>query len=329
MSLPLFSTPKTIESQFKPDADIILYQGDVRDLLKQIPDNSIHLVITSPPYNLGKDYESRTEINKYLDAQTEIISELHRVLNEAGSICWQVGNFVDDGEVYPLDILYYDIFKKLGMRLRNRIVWRFGHGLHASKRFSGRYETILWFSKSDKYTFNLDNVRVPSKYPGKRHFKGEKKGQLSGNPLGKNPSDVWDIVLQDWEEEIWDVPNVKANHPEKTEHPCQYPIELVERCVLALTNEQDWVFDPFAGVGSSLIAAIKNNRRAVGSDKEEEYVTLARERIISYFNGTLGYRQLGTPVFQPTGKEKITQLPDEWKINYEQKVLLEDKGKYK
>ena len=170
---------------------------------------------------------------------------------------------------------------------------------------------------------------MPSKYPGKRHFKGEKKGQLSGNPLGKNPSDVWDIVLQDWEEEIWDVPNVKANHPEKTEHPCQYPIELVERCVLALTNEQDWVFDPFAGVGSSLIAAIKNNRRAVGSDKEEEYVTLARERIISYFNGTLGYRQLGTPVFQPTGKEKITQLPDEWKINYEQKVLLEDKGKYK
>lgn len=329
MSLPLFSTPKTIESQFKPDADIVLYQGDVRDLLKQIPDNSIHLVITSPPYNLGKDYESRTEIEKYLDAQTEIISELHRVLNETGSICWQVGNFVDNGEVVPLDIMYYGIFKKLGMKLRNRIIWKFGHGLHASKRFSGRYEAILWFSKSDKYTFNLDNVRVPSKYPGKRHFKGEKKGQLSGNPLGKNPSDVWDIVLQDWEEEIWDIPNVKANHPEKTEHPCQYPIELVERCVLALTNEGDWVFDPFAGVGSSLIAAIKNNRRAIGSDKEEEYVTLARERIISYFNGTLGYRQLGTPVYQPTGKEKIAQLPDEWKTNYGQKVLLEDKGKYK
>ncbi|MEW5938659.1 MAG: site-specific DNA-methyltransferase, partial [Chloroflexota bacterium] len=192
MSLPLFSTPKTIESQFKPAADIVLYQGNVRDLLKQIPDNSIHLVITSPPYNLGKDYESRTEIEKYLDAQTEIITELHRVLNEAGSICWQVGNFVDNGEVYPLDIMYYGIFKKLGMKLRNRIIWKFGHGLHASKRFSGRYETILWFSKSDKYTFNLDNVRVPSKYPGKRHFKGEKKGQLSGNPLGKNPSDVWD-----------------------------------------------------------------------------------------------------------------------------------------
>jgi adenine-specific DNA-methyltransferase len=329
MSLPLFSTPKTIESQFKPDADIVLYQGDVRDLLKQIPDNSIHLVITSPPYNLGKDYESRIEIEKYLDAQTEIISELHRVLNETGSICWQVGNFVDNGEVIPLDIMYYGIFKKLGMKLRNRIIWKFGHGLHASKRFSGRYETILWFSKSDKYTFNLDYVRVPSKYPGKRHFKGEKKGQLSGNPLGKNPSDVWDIVLQDWEEEIWDIPNVKANHPEKTEHPCQYPIELVERCVLALTNEGDWVFDPFAGVGSSLIATIKNNRRAIGSDKEEEYVTLARERIISYFNGTLGYRQLGTPVYQPTGKEKIAQLPDEWRTNYEQKVLLEDKGKYK
>ncbi len=329
MSLPLFSTPKTIEGNFKPDADIVLYEGDIKDLLKQIPDNTINLIITSPPYNLGKDYESRTEIEKYLESQTEIIAELHRVLHETGSICWQVGNFVEKGEVYPLDIMYYNIFKKLGMKLRNRIIWRFGHGLHASKRFSGRYETILWFSKTDDYVFNLDSVRVPSKYPGKKHFKGEKKGQLSGNPLGKNPSDIWDIVLQDWEKEVWDIPNVKSNHPEKTEHPCQYPIELVERCVLALTNEDDWVLDPFAGVGSSLIAAIKNNRRAIGSDKEAEYVNLARERILAYFNGTLGYRPLGTPVYQPTEKDKIAQIPDEWKTDYQQKALLDDKGKYK
>ena len=329
MSLPLFSTPKTIESNFKPDADIVLYEGDIKDLLKYIPDNTINLIITSPPYNLGKDYESRTEIEKYLGSQAEIITELHRVLHETGSICWQVGNFVEKGEVYPLDIMYYSIFKKLDMKLRNRIIWRFGHGLHASKRFSGRYETILWFSKTDDYIFNLDNVRVPSKYPGKKHFKGEKKGQLSGNPLGKNPSDIWDIVLWDWEKEVWDIPNVKSNHPEKTEHPCQYPIELAERCVLALTNDGDWVLDPFAGVGSSLIAAIKNNRRAVGSDKEAEYVNLARERIQAYFNGTLGYRPLGTPVYQPTEKDKIAQIPDEWKADYQQKALLDDKGKYK
>lgn len=297
-------------------------------MLAEIPDNSIQLIITSPPYNLGKDYESRVEIERYLEQQADIIADLHRVLKEEGSLCWQVGNFVEDGEVYPLDILYYGMFKKLGLRLRNRIIWRFGHGLHASKRFSGRYETILWFTKSDKYIFNLDSVRIPSKYPGKRHFKGEKKGQLSGNPLGKNPSDVWEVVLQDWEQEIWDIPNVKANHPEKTKHPCQYPIELVERCVLALTNEGDWVFDPFAGVGSALIAAIKNNRRAVGSDKEKEYVDLARQRILSYFNGTLGYRPLGTPVYQPTGKDRVSKIPDEWKEVYGQRNLLEPKGKY-
>lgn len=328
MSLPLFQTPKPIDSHFKSDSDIVLFNGEIKNLLAEIPDNSIQLIITSPPYNLGKDYENRVEIEHYLESQAEIIAELYRVLKDGGSLCWQVGNFVDDGEVYPLDILYYGIFKELGLSLRNRIIWRFGHGLHASKRFSGRYETILWFTKGDKYLFNLDDVRIPSKYPGKRHFKGEKKGQLSGNPLGKNPSDVWEVVLQDWEQELWDIPNVKANHPEKMEHPCQYPIELVERCVLALTNEGDWVLDPFAGVGSSLLAAIKNNRRAVGSDKEKDYVELARERILSYFNGTLGYRQLGTPVYQPNGKDKVSKLPDEWKEAYEQKNLLEPKGEY-
>jgi len=329
MSLPLFQSPKPIDTHFKPDASIVLFNGDVNELLKEIPDNSIQLIITSPPYNLGKDYENRTAIEKYLDSQSEIIAELHRVLKPEGSLCWQVGNFVDDGEVYPLDILYYGIFKKLGLKLRNRIVWRFGHGLHAKKRFSGRYETILWFTKSDEYVFNLDNVRVPAKYPGKRHFKGEKKGQLSGNPLGKNPSDIWDVVLQDWENEIWDIPNVKSNHPEKTEHPCQYPIELVERCVLALTNENDWVFDPFSGVGSSIIAAIMHNRKAIGSDKETEYIELARNRVLSYFNGNLGYRVLGTPVYEPTDRDKVAQMPDEWKANYQQNALLDDKGKYK
>jgi adenine-specific DNA-methyltransferase len=113
------------------------------------------------------------------------------------------------------------------------------------------------------------------------------------------------------------------------EHPCQYPIELVERCVLALTNEGDWVLDPFAGVGSSLLAAIKNNRRAVGSDKEKDYVKLAHERINSYFNGTLGYRQLGTPVYQPTGKDSVSKIPDEWKSSYQQNQLLDGQGEYK
>lgn len=313
MIASLFGAAPPIDEEFTEDSRIVLYPGDTNDLLAALPDNSIRLIITSPPYNLGKDYENRVSIQQYLAAQTKIIAELSRILTSDGSICWQVGNFVDRGEVFPLDILYYPIFKDLGLYMRNRIVWHFDHGLHASRRFSGRYETLLWFTKTEKYVFNLDSVRVPSKYPGKLHYKGEKRGQPSGNPLGKNPSDVWAIIAQEWEDGYWDIPNVKSNHPEKTSHPCQYPIELVERCVLALTHEDDWVFDPYSGVGSALIAAIKHGRRALGSEKDAAYIAIARERIRSYFNGTLKIRPLGKPVHVPSGREKVTQVPLSWK----------------
>ncbi len=313
MNLPLFQNEKQIENHFDKNADIILYQGNVTDLLAEIPKNTISLIVTSPPYNLGKEYETRQSVQDYLVAQASIISELVRVLSPKGSLCWQVGNFVDNGEIYPLDTLYYPIFKNLGLKLRNRIVWRFGHGLHASRRFSGRYETISWFTKTDDYYFNLDDVRVPAKYPGKRHFKGPKKGQISGNPLGVNPTDTWEAnVLQDWEAKWWDIPNVKSNHPEKTTHPCSFPIELVQRLVLALTIKDEWVFDPFAGVGSALIAALMHERRAIGAEKEAEYVEEAKGRIKQLFAGTLSIRPMGMPVYEPTGKESVSKIPDEW-----------------
>ena len=307
-----FSGNVNIVSQYEADAEVVLYAGDNKQLLASIPDGSVKLVVTSPPYNVGKSYEKKVAIESYLETQRSVIKELHRVLADDGSICWQVGNYVEQGEVFPLDIYYYDIFKSLGMQLRNRIVWHFGHGLHAKKRFSGRYETLLWFSKSSNYTFNLDPVRVPSKYPGKRHFKGDRRGQPSGNPLGKNPSDIWEIMAQEWEEAIWDIPNCKANHPEKTAHPAQFPIELAERCVLAMTNERDSILDPYAGVGSSLIAALKNNRKALGSERQNDYVEIAKKRIKAFYSGTLSIRKIGTPVFVPTGKEKVAQVPMEW-----------------
>lgn len=286
--------------------------GDALEVLSGMESESIKLVITSPPYNIGKSYETKTSIESYLHAQEEIITELVRVLSPNGSICWEVGNYVDKGEIFPLDIYYYQIFKKFGLQLRNRIVWRFGHGLHASNRFSGRYETILWFTKTGEYTFNLDDVRVPSKYPGKRHFKGPNKGQLSGNPLGKNPSDIWTILQTDWDNEIWDIPNVKSNHPEKTEHPCQFPIELVERCVLALTNEDDWVLDPFAGVGSSIIAALKNKRNSIGIEKESAYCAITLDRVKALESGCLKTRPIGKAIHIPTLNDKVAIIPKEW-----------------
>lgn len=311
-NLMLFPTPD-ISPVFTANKTITLAEGDTLEFLPTLPDGIAKLIITSPPYNIGKVYETRRGLHDYLAEQVPIIRELIRVLHPAGSLCWQVGNYVEEGEVFPLDIFYYDLFKSEGLKLRNRIIWHFRHGLHASRRFSGRYETLLWFTKQDSYTFNLDAVRVPSKYPGKRHYKGEKRGQPSGNPLGKNPADLWEFVAQEWDAELWDIPNVKSNHPEKTIHPCQYPIELVERCVLALTHEDDWVLDPFCGVGSALIAGLRHQRRVIGVDKEADYIQIAQERITSFYNGQLKIRPLGKPVHQPTGREKVAQLPDEWK----------------
>jgi adenine-specific DNA-methyltransferase len=289
-----------------------IVKGDAFDLLKKLDNNSIDLLITSPPYNVGKVYEKKVDFHTYLKPYAEFAKTAFDKISPRGSICWEVGNYVQDGEVYPLDMYYYDIFKDAGFKLRNRMIWHFEHGLHASKRFSGRYETILWFTKSDEYTFNLDSVRVPSKYPGKLHYKGNKRGLPSGNPLGKNPSDLWTVVSQDWECEIWDIPNVKSNHPEKTIHPCQFPIELVQRCILALTNQGDIVLDPFMGVASVLIASMIHDRQGVGFEISDEYINIGEKRIHDYLNNNLKIRPLGKPVYKPTGKEKVSQVPLAW-----------------
>lgn len=281
-----------VTSSFTPDADFILHEGDCLDLLATIPDSFVQLVVTSPPYNLGKEYENRLNMNTYLEEQSQVIRECVRVLKPEGSICWQVGNYVDNGEIIPLDVLLYPIFSSLGLHLRNRIVWHFGHGLHASKRFSGRYEVILWFTKSNLYTFNLDAIRVPQKYPNKKHFKGAKKGELSGNPLGKNPSDVWDI------------PNVKSNHVEKTAHPAQFPVELIERLVLSMSNDNDWVLDPFLGSGTTAISALMHQRKAIGAELFPDYIQIIKKRIDLALKGELRIRPLERDVYDPDDPKK-------------------------
>jgi adenine-specific DNA-methyltransferase len=125
---PVYRAAPPIEPQFRPEAEIVVFAGDVTDFLTHLPDNSVALIVTSPPYNVGKAYEHRVSLEQSLRSQAKVIAHLYRVLRNDGSMCWQVGNFVENGEVYPLDILYYPIFKELGMTLRNRIVWTFGHG---------------------------------------------------------------------------------------------------------------------------------------------------------------------------------------------------------
>lgn len=241
--------------------------GDCHEELLRLPSGSAQLVITSPPYNIGKEYEKRTSLELWADDQAQIIAEAARIVCDGGSVCWQVGNYVSDGEIVPLDSIIVPLMREAGLKIRNRIVWTFGHGLHCKNRLSGRHETILWATKGSEYRFNLDPIRVPQKYPQKRYFKGPRKGELSGNPLGKNPGDVWDI------------PNVKHNHPEKTAHPCQYPESIVERLVLALTNEGDLVLDPYAGSGTTGVAALRLNRKALLIEREPDYVMIAKKRL--------------------------------------------------
>lgn len=276
----------------------VVFHGDCRDFLASVPQGSCQLVVTSPPYNIGKRYEQRQALSEYLDFQAGVIEECVRKLPVGGSICWQVGNHVaGPQEILPLDIPLHAFFSRNGLKLRNRIVWHFEHGLHCSKRFSGRYETILWYTKGEPHFFNLDAVRVPQKYPGKKQFRGPRAGEYSCHPLGKNPGDVWII------------PNVKHNHVEKTEHPCQFPVELVQRLILALTREGDLVLDPFAGVGSTMVAAVLLGRRGIGAETNARYCEIAEHRLRAAFAGSLRIRELGRPVYQPSPGTALTTRP--------------------
>lgn len=306
-----------IADKFTTEESIVVYPGDCLNLLRSCPSETFGLIVTSPPYNIGKEYEKKLELRSYIAQQAEVIKECVRCLSPNGSICWQVGNYVDRGAIIPLDTILYPIFTELGLRMRNRIIWHFEHGLHCSKRFSGRYEAIIWFTKTEEYVFNLDPVRIPQKYPGKKYFKGPKAGKYSCNPLGKNPGDLWII------------PNVKSNHVEKTEHPCQFPVELIERLVLSMTNEEDWVFDPFLGTGTSVIAAIRHGRRGVGAESFQKYVNLARARIESELDGTLRTRPMNKSVYDPVeAGNSLTVAP--WKSDEgeAQMTLLEERANY-
>jgi adenine-specific DNA-methyltransferase len=278
--------------------EINLFSQDAFDFLSKLEANSVDLIVSSPPYCMGKEYDTSHSIDDFVRDHKRLAPLLTKILKSGGSLCWQVGHHVRDGVVVPLDALVYLIFsEQKGLLLRNRIVWTFGHGVHAKRRFSGRHETILWFTKGDNYKFNLDPVRVQQKYPGKRHYKGPNKGNFSGNPKGKNPSDVWEI------------PNVKSRHIEKTNHPCQFPVALVQRLVLALSPKNGLIVDPFLGSGSSAVAAVVCGRRFAGCDLSSEYLKIARKRVQDAKNGEAKFRPLEKPIHIPSSNDAVAKLP--------------------
>ena len=287
-----------IYKNFAEDRDYILSHQECTRFLKVIPSNSIDLTVTSPPYFMGKDYDKSTKVIDFISFHKELLPEIVRITKEGGSICWQVGYHVKNGNIIPLDFLVHEIFNKCeDTFLRNRIIWTYGHGLHSKKRFSGRHEVVLWYTKGTNYYFNLDRVRVPQKYPGKKHYKGNKKGKFSGNPLGKNPSDVWEI------------PNVKANHIEKTDHPCQFPVALVQRLIRSLTPQSARIFDPFIGSGTTGVAAIIERRRFVGCETNPKYLHIAIKRCLSALSNQIKFRSVDKPIFEPNSNLSVAIKP--------------------
>lgn len=296
------SSTMKIHEEWSSDRKYTLFLGDCLELLKSLPDASVDLVLSSPPYCMGKAYEDKTKAEDFVKDHQVILPEIVRVTKPGGSICWQVGYHVSDGVVTPLDFVVHGILKEKckDIYLRNRIIWTFGHGLHSADRFSGRHETLLWFTKGEEYHFDLDAIRVLQRYPGKTHYKGDLKGKPSGNPKGKNPTDVWDI------------PNVKANHVEKTAHPCQFPIALARRVIKGLSKEGDLVLDPYTGSGSTAATCVLSNRRFVGAELEPKYYKIGLKRMKAAIRNKLPFRE-DKPVYIPPPNTPLTTIPSEWR----------------
>ena len=240
--------------------------------MPQIDDKSVKLVVTSPPYNINIQYGNKTSKGqivsskgaKYKDNLDEdtyrsmlslVFNECKKKITDDGSIWINIKNRVDDGVIIP-PIWIMDFFED--MYLKNIIIWNFDWGGSTNKRVAPRYEYVFWFVKDKKnYTFNLDDIKVPAlNYRPDRY-----KSQL------KNPTDVWRISM------------VSGNFEERTEHPAQYPEKLIERIILAGTNENDIVLDPFMGSGTTAVVAKKLNRQYLGYETMQEYCEMAQTRL--------------------------------------------------
>lgn len=238
-------------------------KADVLDFFDAIPDDSISLHLCSPPYNLGKSYGDGASADTlrftfFHGWLMQIVSEISRTLKPGGVACINVGKTRDwQGILMPLDVLLHEDLRRSGLTFQSRVVWTMNHGLTPKHRLSDRYETILIFSKGEQATFNPNAARTPQKQPDKKAFKGPNKGQLSGNPYGAFPSDVWN-----------DIPQVANNHPDASHgrHPAQFPLKLAKRAILLYTMAGDLACDCFSGSGTSWVASKETGRDFVGAD---------------------------------------------------------------
>lgn len=246
---------------------ISLYQRDCVAAMRQLRNAFVGLTVTSPPYNIGKEYEEILDLDRYVEWSREWIAEVARLTAPTGAFWLNLGYVRKEGAARALPLPYL-LWNRVPLFLVQEVIWHYGAGVAARNSFSPRNEKFLWYVKDENaYTFNLDDVRDPDvKYPRQK-----KNGKLKCNPLGKNPSDVWLF------------PKVTSGtdraSPERTEHPAQFPVAVVERIIKACSNPGDLVLDPFMGSGTTALVAVQLNRPVLGFELSSRYLDIAVRRI--------------------------------------------------
>ena len=247
----------------------IIYNIDCLEALNTLKDSDIKVnsTITSPPYNIGKEYETVLAIDEYVNWIIGIINLIYKITSNNGSFIFNVGYLKVEGKGRAVPIPYL-IWDKIPFYLSQEIVWNYGAGVACRNYLSPRNEKVLWYIKNQEdYTFNLDPIRDPDvKYPNQK-----KNGKLRCNTLGKNPSDVWQIAKV--------TSGKKRSSVERMPHPAQFPEDLISRTILGFTNENDLILDPFMGSGTTARVAMLNNRYSIGFELNEKYCETIAKRL--------------------------------------------------
>lgn len=247
----------------------LIIQADCLETLPKIHAPIFDLTVTSPPYNIGKAYEEKRPLNQYLAWCAEWISHIHRLTQENGTFWLNLGYLSIPKRAKAIPIPYL-LWEQIPFYLIQEVIWHYGAGVAGKRFYSPRNEKFLWYVKNEKeYTFNLDAVRDPNvKYPNQK-----KNGKIKVNPLGKNPTDVWQF------------PKVTSgknrSSKERTPHPAQFPEAVIERIILASSNEGDILLDPFLGSGTTAVVAARLGRRVIGIERNEAYCEIAVQRLIN------------------------------------------------
>jgi adenine-specific DNA-methyltransferase len=247
--------------------NILLYQGDCLELLSRVPRDTFDLTVTSPPYNIGKAYEAERDVAEYIDWCAAWIAEVYRVASLDGAFWLNLGylSVPNTARAIPIPYLLWD---RVPFFLVQEVVWQYGAGVAAKLAYSPRNEKFLWYVRDqNEVYFDLDAVRDPNiKYPNQF-----KNGKRKVNLAGKNPGDVWAF------------PKVTSGRnrssPERTPHPAQFPVAVIERIIKGGSPPGALVLDPFMGSGTTAEAAMRLGRPVVGIELNADYVTIAAERL--------------------------------------------------